>query len=115
MKTNVSIELSDAQRCAIANVIDGKISKRQASRADIVALAQGAIDACIAIAGDGAAERVEPDPVTARQTKRPTWQTHPNLVKFSDQIEAGIKEQGFRTEQEVASYRRGWTLRSIRS
>jgi len=38
MKTNVPIELNDSQRDILANLIDGKATKRLASRADVVAL-----------------------------------------------------------------------------
>ena len=109
MKANVSIELTDDQRVALANVIDGKVNKRKASRGDVVAACQGAIDALLAIAGTTTdrAERVEPDPMTARATRRPTWTEHPNLVKFADQIAAGIAENNFNAEQ-AESYKRGW-------
>jgi hypothetical protein len=40
MKTNVPIQLLDAQRNQLANLIDGKATKRLASRAEIVALCQ---------------------------------------------------------------------------
>ena len=36
MKTNVSIELSDEQRDHLANLIDGKVTKRLATRKDVV-------------------------------------------------------------------------------
>lgn len=38
MKTNVSIELTDEQRDCLANLIDGKDTKRMATRAEITAL-----------------------------------------------------------------------------
>ena len=38
MKTNVSIELSDSDRCYIANKIDSRTTKRLATRAEINAL-----------------------------------------------------------------------------
>lgn len=40
MKTNVAIELSDDDRSLLANMIDGKVTKRLATRADIVRLCQ---------------------------------------------------------------------------
>lgn len=112
MKTNVSIELSDDQRRALANAIDGKVNQRMASRSDVNAVAQGAIDALLAIAGTETqrAERVEPDPITARQTRRPSWQDHPNLTRYANEIKEGMARAratipGFSEE----SYLRGWT------
>jgi hypothetical protein len=117
MKTNVSIELTDDQRRALANAIDGKANQRMASRSDVNAVAQGAVDALLAIAGAEfeRAERVEPDPITARQTKLPSWQDHPNLTRYANEIAEGIararaKIPGF-SEQ---SYLRGWTSGSFR-
>jgi hypothetical protein len=117
MKTNVAIELSDDQRRALANAIDGKANQRMASRSDVNAVAQGAVDALLAIAGSESqrSERVEPDPITARQTKRPSWEDHPNLVKYANEIDEGMraaraKIPGF-SEQ---SYLRGWTSGSFR-
>lgn len=38
MKTNVSIELSDGERNTLANVIDGKVTGRYATRKEVTAL-----------------------------------------------------------------------------
>ena len=112
MKTNVAIELDDDQRRALANAIDGKVNQRMASRADVNAVAQGAVDALLAIAGGltKREERVEPDPITARQTREPSWMDHPNLTRYADEIEKGMAKArasipGFSEE----SYLRGWT------
>ena len=109
MKANVSIDLTDDQRIALANVIDGKVTQRKATRADVVAACQGAIDGLLAIAGSQVerAERVEPDPVTARATRRPSWTDHPNLTKYAEEIAEGIARNGFSAEQ-AESYKRGW-------
>ena len=40
MKTNVPIELNDAERSLLADLIDRKQSKRLATRAEVVAIAQ---------------------------------------------------------------------------
>ncbi len=40
MKTNVSIELTDQERCVLADMIDGKRTKRLATRAEVVAICQ---------------------------------------------------------------------------
>ena len=43
MKTNISIELSDEQRSKLARAIDGKESKRLATRTEVVAIATAAV------------------------------------------------------------------------
>lgn len=48
MKTNVPIELSDEERNRLANVIDGKPSKRLATRAEVIELAAGAVRQALA-------------------------------------------------------------------
>ena len=40
MKTNVPIELTDDQRSRLADLIDGKSSKRKATRKEVIALCQ---------------------------------------------------------------------------
>ena len=47
MKTNVSIELTDEQRNALAVAIDGKQSKRLATRAELGALCRLFVEAVI--------------------------------------------------------------------
>ena len=44
MKTNVSINLNDAERSILANFIDNKKTKRLATRAEIVAIARSSIE-----------------------------------------------------------------------
>lgn len=60
MKTNAPIELTDDQRSHLANLIDGKQTKRKATRGEICAL----VAACIDKAMDcsvGADRRAEPE------------------------------------------------------
>ena len=117
MKTNVSIELSDDQRRALANAIDGKANQRMASRSDVNAVAQGAVDALLAIAGSQfeRAERVEPDPITARQTRRPSWEDHPNLTRYANEIKEGMaKARASIPAFNEQSYLRGWTSNNFR-
>jgi hypothetical protein len=53
MKTNVQIELTDAERNRLAKMIDGKQSKRLVSRKEVVALAQQHFAGLVgALAGD---------------------------------------------------------------
>lgn len=40
MKANVAIEITDYQRDKLANLIDGKVTKRMCTRADVVKLCQ---------------------------------------------------------------------------
>ena len=54
MKTNVSIELTDEQRNALAVAIDGKASKRLATRAELGALCRLFIEAVIEHEGEQA-------------------------------------------------------------
>ena len=44
MKANVSIDISDEQRDRLANLIDGKVTKRLATRKDIVDICNAVID-----------------------------------------------------------------------
>ena len=44
MKTNVSINLNDTERCLLADFIDNKKTKRLVTRAEIVALARSSIE-----------------------------------------------------------------------
>lgn len=50
MKANVAIEITDYQRDKLANLLDGKITKRMVTRADIVALCQQHIGGMIEMA-----------------------------------------------------------------
>lgn len=47
MRANVAIEITDEDRDVLANLIDGKITKRMATRKDIVALCEQHIGALI--------------------------------------------------------------------
>lgn len=47
MKTNVPIEITDDERCLLANMIDGKEKKRLATRKEVVELCQRHIAALI--------------------------------------------------------------------
>ena len=58
MKTNVPIELTDADREILANVIDRKDSKRKISRKEVIALCQQHIGGLL---GQATAEIMEPD------------------------------------------------------
>ena len=40
MKTNVAIEINDTDRSLLADLMDGKVTKRMATRADIVKLCE---------------------------------------------------------------------------
>lgn len=40
MKVNIAIEIKDEDREVLANLLDGKVTKRKATRKDIVALCQ---------------------------------------------------------------------------
>lgn len=113
MKTNVSIELTDEQRDMLANVIDGKASKRLATRADVNALVQGLIDQCLAADLPENKPRQAANPTAPRST-RPQWKDHPNLTKHRELIEQRIRERGL-TGSQAESYRRGWASTPTRA
>ena len=101
MKTNVAIELTEEQRDRLANEIDGKVTKRLATRADINAVCAGMIDQLTAEPGPDVLAKVAPAP-------RPKWEDHPNFTKFAKEIEAGIKRHGYTPPEQIKSYKRGW-------
>ena len=47
MKTNVAIELTDEQRSILADALDGKSSKRLATRKEVAAVCRGFIEAVL--------------------------------------------------------------------
>ena len=47
MKTNVKVELTDDERSRLADLFDGKHSKRLATRADIVSFVNACLDAAL--------------------------------------------------------------------
>jgi hypothetical protein len=47
MKANVAIEINDEDREVLANLLDGKVTKRKATRQDIVALCEQHIGALV--------------------------------------------------------------------
>ena len=61
MKTNVSIELTDDQRDALATMIDGKDTTRLATRKEITAIAQNHIGGMARVAEADAFEDVYED------------------------------------------------------
>lgn len=114
MKTNVSIELTDDQRDRLANEIDGKVTKRLATRADITAMVSGSVDRILA--GDGRATMTIP--VGTGKTGTPVragWKMHPNLQRFSKEIHEGIERHGYTAQSQIDSYRRMWTVEPFRS
>ena len=66
MKTNLQIEISDADRQALATLIDGKTSARRVSRKEVINLAQQSIEALILSGIEMAAEigaESKPEPI----------------------------------------------------
>lgn len=57
MNVNCKISLTDEERNRLAKVIDGKVSKRLATRADVNAFVKGIVDYAVSQAGTPA----EPD------------------------------------------------------
>jgi hypothetical protein len=103
MKTNVSIELTDEERDAIATVLDGKMTKRLATRGDIVELVTKFIGGFTADASYKAGKEV---PETARFNADPTITRGPitklrDLYRIRDGEAAMLKGKS-------DSYIRGW-------
>jgi hypothetical protein len=86
MKTNVSVDLDDAARSRLADLLDGKATKRLATRAEIGALCRAGLDALL---GDQDAPP-RPDPVAPPVRK--------TVTADDEAVLAGKSE----------SYRRGW-------
>ena len=95
MKTNLTIEISDPERQALASFLDGKPTARLATRDDVRSFCQGIVE------GVCDSRRVgnlsEPAPAD----------------KFEDLIARNIKEQNM-SPARAKSYRRGWTMKPFR-
>lgn len=66
MKTNLQIELTDQQRNHLAQLIDGKPSKREVSRKEVIAICQQHIGGLLGSA-DNSFEREQEDLTTPAQ------------------------------------------------
>ena len=106
MKVNVGIELTDEQRNALADWLDGKQTKRLATRRDVNELVTGLLAGIV----DSSAH-VEPGPTSGGITKRPAHATLP--AEFEREVAAQIKRRGYNAN-EAKSYRRGWTMRPFK-
>jgi len=84
MKTNVSIELSDEERRALADVIDGKVSKRLATRAEVVEICRRHI-AGLTRASISSADAKKVGEVIARQPANDLY-----TIDESDPLSAAI-------------------------
>ena len=141
MKVNIGIELDDGQRDCLADWLDGKTSKRLATRKDVVgmvdALVMGIIDShatagyqtagatpdpvdtfedCDACGGLGCDECddgvvTSTIPATQPAAGPAAWESHPRLTTFATQINAGISAHGYDNSSQIRSYMRGWTLK----
>jgi len=101
MITNVKISLSKADRCFLANVIDGKHSTRLAKRAEITefvtVMLQGVIDKSVLPSS------------TTKATTGESWRDHPVIKKHAKFIQERIKFHGYRTQAEIDAYTRAFT------
>ena len=95
MKTNVSIELTDAERDMIANKLDGKVSKRLATRKDIV---QACHDYISSLLLDGTSE-------IAREILR---EPPAQCQDFDDQLSRIDPEDRVALEGKPDGYIRAW-------
>jgi len=113
MKTNVSIELDDGQRSALANWLDGNRTKRLATRKDVNDLVSGLVAGIVDQATKANQTGVEAlDQPAFERLQR--YGPNPDALKqnhpHKDLIERNIKKLG-KNEHEAKSYWRGWTMR----
>lgn len=76
MKVNVGLEITDEQRTLLANLVDGKSSKRMITRAEVVAICETAIDKMLY----RAEHKGEPVPTNVSHAEQPKikWLLFPN-------------------------------------
>ena len=103
MKTNVSVELTDEERDAIATVIDGKSTKRLATRADIVELVTKFI---AGFAADSSYKAGKAVPETAKFKADPTI-TRVGASKLRELYRVREGEEAL-LRGKSESYIRGW-------
>lgn len=120
MKTNVSIDLDEAQLRSLASFLAGKAGRRLATRADVKATATGLLMAVVDqwLASEPAAEVADAWQQRAvRESAGPRITVakadHPNLTRYAKEIEEGLKRHGYAPGSDRAqSYARGWTASS---
>ena len=90
MKANVAIEITDYQRDKLANLLDGKVTKRMCTRADIVNLCQQHIGGMIEQAE---ATTIVKQPVEAKVEGHPLG--HLTMVDPEDQVILAGKSESY--------------------
>jgi len=119
MKTNISIDLDEAQLRALASFLAGKSVRRLATRVDVKetasALLYAVVDHWLACdspdAADAQQQRAVRESVGPRITVAKA--AHPNLTRYASDIEAGIARHGYAPGSDrAASYARGWAASS---
>jgi hypothetical protein len=96
MKTNVLIELDDVQLSALANLIDGKTTKRKATRKDVVSLCQQHIGGLLEQQADESIDIVDKIKHINRPETRDIYRADPEDEVFLDGADPG--------------YVRGWNM-----
>ncbi len=124
MKVNLGLEIDDAERDALADYIDGKETKRLATRKDIVALVEALFYGVLDDAMSAPAEEAEPaaeDQVSGipgpSARPAPPWREDPRLEKHRELIDKLFNEKvaaGKLRESDYESYLRGWANRSAK-
>jgi len=105
MKTNLQIEISDADRKALATLIDGKSSSRRVSRQEVIALARQSIDALVQSGIEMAAEISEESKVGPMSFEE-CWTTKIDKSEIAYFIELGdVSEM---QQPEKPGYVRAW-------
>lgn len=103
MKTNVSINLSDEQRSRLADLLDGKQTKRLATRKEVAALVTATAQlACeLPLVTSGPVTRVGASPTVQRLKKNyPRWQYRESLSRH---LAAQGNERGAAIAAEAAA------------
>ncbi len=82
MKTNVSIELTDAERDYLATIIDGKPTKRLVTRSEVSNLVKQFIGAAVAQAEYSGGKADVPESVASYQPQSDLYTIDPKDMKF---------------------------------
>ena len=104
MKTNVSIELSDEQRDVLADILDGKVTKRLATRKEVVELCEQHIERLL-----GGMAKPEPSNKVVLATAT-NVRTDPDLQHKVDPSLRIDPEDRVALAGKDAGYIRGWNM-----
>ena len=118
MKTNVNIELTDTQRNLIACLLDGKLSKREITRKEVVELTEAFWEALTALATAPNIDEEAPEgsqeafsapvgtKVAGTPSKRPVREPTPAQLRTVAELAAKHRAAG-KSEDWITGWRRG--------